>query len=245
MKCKSFFNNVLKELFPKNYTCDVCGRETFGSNLCPDCTGKVELNDGNTCPVCGRKTFRPEICMQCKSKPPLFKKAVSAYVYGEGVTVLISKFKNGSPYLKELFADKIAEKLVGFPEIDCIVYVPSTRRALIKRGYNQGRILASALSKRIQRPVIYGAIKRVKQVRMQKGLTGGQRIENVKGAFKVKKKLYIKGKRMLVVDDVMTTGATVEEISRILLMKGAGNVFVATAASVEYKPPEKQSVKGG
>ena len=245
MQGKSFFGKIFKELFPKNYTCDICGRETFEGNFCSSCLPTVKYNDGDVCPVCGRKTFRPEICMECKSKPPLFKKAVSAFLYENGVTVLISKFKNGKPYLKKFFADKIAQKLVTLPEIDCIVYIPLTRLSFVKRGYNQGRLLASALSKRIQKPVIYGAIKRVKQSRMQKGLTGKQRIENVKGAFKVVKKDRIKGKRVLIVDDVMTTGATVGEITRILLRAKAKEVFVATVASVEYLAPEKRREHNG
>lgn len=198
------------------------------------------LNDKNTCPVCGRKTFRPEICMECKSKPPLFKKAVSAFVYEKGVTVLISKFKKDKPYLKNYFAEKLAECLVGFPEIDCIVYVPVTPLSAIKRGYNQSRLLAAALSKRIQTPVIYGAIKIVKKTRVQKGLTGKKRIENVKGAFKIKKRKEINGKSVLLVDDVMTTGATVNEISRVLLKAGAAKVYVATVASVEYQNTVKK-----
>ena len=181
--------------------------------------------------------------MECKSKPPLFKKAVSVFVYENGATVLISKFKNGKPYLKELFADKIAEKLVGFPEIDCIVYVPLTTLSLIKRGYNQSRLLATSLSKRVQTPVVYGALKRVKQARAQKGLTREQRTENVKGVFKIQKRKEIKDKSVLLVDDVMTTGSTVNEISRLLLSAGAKEVYVATVASVEYLSAEKKREK--
>lgn len=177
--------------------------------------------------------------MQCKSKPPLFKKAVSAFLYEDGVTVLISKFKNGRPYLKELFADKISVCLVGFPEIDCITYVPLTKKSAYKRGYNQSKLLAKSLSKRIQTPLLCGAIKRIKSGKAQKGLTGKQRIENVKGAFKIVKRDKFKDKNVLLVDDILTTGSTVNEISRILLKAGAKTVYVATVASVEYKPPEK------
>lgn len=181
--------------------------------------------------------------MQCKSKPPLFKKAVSAYLYEDGVTVLISKFKNGRPHLNELFADKIAERLIGFPEIDCITYVPLTKKSAYRRGYNQSKLLAKALSKRIQTPAVYGAIKRVKSGRAQKGLTQAERVENVKGAFKIVKRDKFRGKNVLLVDDVLTTGSTVNEICRILLKAGTKTVYVATAASVEYKPPEKPNLE--
>ena len=244
MKGRTFFNTIFKELFPKDNTCDICGAESFGCNLCRDCISKVRLNDGNVCPICGRKTFRPEICMECKSKPPLFKKAVSAYLYEDGVTVLISKFKNGKPHLKELFADKIAERLVGFPEFDCITYVPLTKKSLYRRGYNQSRLLAVALSKRVCTPVIYGAIKRIKSGSAQKGLTGKQRVENVKNAFKVVKRDAVKGKKVLLVDDILTTGSTANEICRILLNAGALTAYVATVASVEYKTAEMRRQQG-
>ena len=241
---KLVLNKFFKELFPENYTCDICGAETFRGNFCADCLPKVTYNNKHTCPVCGRKTSRDEICMECKSKPPLFKKAVSAFVYENGVTILISKFKNGNPYLKEFFADKLAERLIGFSQIDCIVYVPLTRLSAVKRGYNQSRLLASSLSGRVQTPVLHGAIKRVKRGRVQKGLTQKERVENVKGAFKIAKRKEIKGKSVLLVDDVMTTGSTVNEVSRILLSAGAKEVFVATVASVEYLTPEKRLEKG-
>lgn len=241
---KSFFNKIFKALFPENYTCDICGTEIFRGNFCADCLKTITFNDRHICPVCGRKTLRDEICMECKQKPPLFKKAVSAFVYENGAIILISKFKSGKPYLKEFFADKLAQSLVGFPEIDCIVYVPLTKLSLIKRGYNQSRLLASSLSVRVQTPVLYNAIKRVKRGRAQKGLTQKERVENVKGAFKVTKRNEIKGKSVLLIDDVMTTGSTVNEVSRILLKAGAAKVYVATVASVEYLTPEKQLKKG-
>ncbi len=240
---KTFLGKIVKELFPEDYTCDICGAETFGDNLCADCLEKVTFNNKNTCPVCGRKTSRPEICMECKSKPPLYKKAVSPFVYENGVTVLVYKFKNGKPYLKNFFADKIAETLVGFPKIDCMVYVPLARLSAIKRGYNQSKLLATCLSKRILTPVIKNAIVRVKSAHAQKRLSVKQRKDNVKGAFKVNKREEIKGKSVLIVDDVMTTGSTVDELSRILIAAGAKKVYVATVASVEYLPPDKQKNK--
>ena len=157
-------------------------------------------------------------------------------MYEDGVIVLISKFKNGKPHLKELFADKIAERLIGFPEIDCITYVPLTKKSAFGRGYNQSKLLAKALSKRVKTPAVCGAIKRIKGGKAQKGLTQKERTENVKGAFKVVNRAVFKDKNVLLVDDILTTGSTVNEICRILLKAGAKAVYVATVASVEYKP---------
>ena len=83
-------------LFPDNFTCDICGIETFETNVCDECLKTIEFNNKTTCPVCGRKTVRAEICYECKAQAPLFKKGVSALIYRDGAAVLIKKFKNGN-----------------------------------------------------------------------------------------------------------------------------------------------------
>ena len=224
-------------MFPDKFTCDICGVETFGTNLCPDCLKTVSFNDFAVCPVCGRKTFRPEICLECKAQPPPYKRGVSALVYENGGAVLISKFKRGSAYLKEYFADLIAAKLRDFPRLDCIIYVPMTEKSKKSRGYNQTELLARALSERINVPVLLGAAVKIKQTAEQKNLSAKERIENLKGCFKIAEREKLAGKRVLVLDDVLTTGATAAELCRTALAAGAAEVYFACAASVEYKQP--------
>ena len=228
--------NLIKEIFfPEDFTCDICGVETFGDNLCPQCKSTVIFNDKNTCPYCGRKTVRPEICLECKEKPPLYRKAVSAVVYGEGGAKLIHKFKNGYGYLKDFFAAQIAEKIKNLPQPDFIVYVPMSKKSRKRRGYNQTELLAHALSEITGIPAEDGIIVKIKETREQKGLSRKERAENLKGCFKVEKASEIKGKKVLLVDDVLTTGATAEAITEKLLKAGADSVYLATVASVEYK----------
>ncbi len=227
----------LKEnIFPSNLTCDVCGTEIFdGENICPDCKKTVTVNDGATCPVCGRKTFRPEICLECKEQVPKFARAVSALVYDEGAVALVAKFKKGGAYLKDYFAELLCGKLSELPAFDRIVYVPLTKKSERIRGYNQSSLLAKAISVRTGIPVIEGALKKVKATVEQKNLSKSERTKNLKGSFKAEKRSAIKDKRLLLVDDVLTTGATADEACRILLAAGAAKVFLATATSVEYK----------
>lgn len=232
---KGLVKNIREVFFPSDYTCDICGIETFGTNLCADCLKKVTFNNGATCPVCGRKTVRPEICLECKAQAPKFKQAVSPLVYEDGGIILIGKFKNGNGYLKEYFADLIEKKLIGFPEIDCVVSVPCTKKSKRKRGYDQTELLAKALSERVETPYIKGAIVKIKDTPVQKGLTQKERKENVNGAYKAAKPNELKDKSVLVVDDVLTTGATADEMCKVILKAGASRVYLATAASVEYK----------
>ena len=97
--------------------------------------------------------------MECKARVPLFKKAVSPLVYEGGSTVLIAKFKNGEGYLKEYFADLIAKKLTEFNELNCITFVPMTKDAVRARGYNQAELLAKAVSKRLDLPLVSAVVK--------------------------------------------------------------------------------------
>ncbi len=232
---KKIRNTLRDVLFPLNYTCDLCGREVFGTNLCADCAKTVTFNNKTTCPVCGRKTVRAEICLECKSSPPKYKRAVSAIVYEGGGIRLVADFKNGKAYLKEFFADRLAEKLNRLPPPDCIVYVPMTKKSLNARGYNQTKLLAKAVSKRTGTPVIYDAVQKVKDTAAQKGLTHRERRENLKGAFKAVKRESLAGKSVLVIDDVLTTGATADEVCSAILKAGAAQVYFASVASVEYK----------
>lgn len=234
-KLKDFLGAVGDSLFPRSFTCDICGRETFGANLCPDCAETVIFNDGATCPVCGRKTARPEICLECKDSAPLYKRAFSAIVYDGGGKILMSKFKSGNGYLKEFFADRLAEKLKDFHEADCIIAVPMTEKSVRDRGYNQSALLAESLSERIKIPVIENAAVKIKPTAQQKQLTKKERAENLESCFKIPDRTLVKGKNILIVDDVMTTGATAEALTKKLLGAGAKNVYVATVMSVEFR----------
>lgn len=230
-----FLKTVRDALFPADLTCDICGRETFGTNICEDCSKTLTFNDKEICPVCGRRTARSEFCFECKDEPPLFEMAVSAFVYKGGAAQLIKKFKQGNGYLKKYLAEAIIKSLKDFPEFDCIVCVPMTRRSELKRGFNQSALLAKELSERVGKPYVTGAVEKRKETGEQKALTRKERSKNLSGCFRVVKREEIKGKHVLVVDDILTTGATANEMARALLKSGAKEVYLATAASVEYK----------
>lgn len=222
-------------IFPENYTCELCGTEIFKGRLCKDCSDGLEENDGATCPVCGRKTAVNEICMECKAHLPEFKRAVSALCYGGASAALIAKFKNGSAYLSGYFAELLKPKTDLLPPADGIVYVPMTAKALKRRGYNQSRLLAESLSKATGAPVLKDALIKTKETADQKSLDRAERLKNLSDCFKADKKL-VSGKRILIVDDVMTTGATLDAVAFKLKKAGAKEVFAATAASVTYTP---------
>ena len=222
------------KIFPENFTCELCGREIFdGGRLCGDCAKTVTFNDKNTCPVCGRRTATNALCIECKALAPKYKKAVSAIVYGDGGALLISKFKDGKAYLKDYFAELLAPKCSEF-KVDGICYVPMTKSDERRRGYNQAKLLAKSLSAKLGVPLLDGAIVKIKRTYAQKTLTFDERKENLRSSFKADRSI-VKGKKLLLVDDVMTSGATADVVCTELLKRGAAQVYFATAASVEYK----------
>ncbi|MDE7439478.1 MAG: ComF family protein [Clostridia bacterium] len=234
---------IKENLFPLGFTCDACGIETFGSNLCPDCLKKTTFNDKCCCPICGRKTVRYEICIECKAKPPLFEIAVSPLIYEGTAVKLIYKFKNGDAYLKDYFADLIVKKLADTnAEIDYVTFVPMTKKAERKRGYNQARLLAESISERLNIPLV-SVIEKIKDTSEQKSLSGKERAKNLAGSFKAQSGRPLLDKNVLLVDDILTTGATADAVCYKLFTTGVTKVFLATVASVEYKPLTKENKK--
>lgn len=230
-----FFGRLLDIFFPEDFTCDICGREVFGGErFCKTCKPTVIFNDGETCPVCGRKTRVSELCMECKSFAPSFDKAVSAFVYDGGVKKLVVGYKNGKSYLKEYFADRLYEKCKAFTDIDCVCYIPMLPAAQRKRGYNQAQLLAAALSKRLGVPLLKDGLVKTKKTDQQKFLTKKERLLNLTGSMRADANL-VKGKTILLVDDVLTTGATAEAATVELKRRGAVKVYFAAVASVELK----------
>lgn len=221
-------------LFPKNYTCEVCGIEIFEGRLCKKCAKSVQINDGITCPICGRRTQVNDVCLECSAHSPAFKKAVSALVYKDGAVALVLKYKNGNGYLKEYFAELLAPKCAQFEDADAICYVPMTQKAHRKRGFNQAELIAYELEKRLNLPVLDNALIKIKETPEQKKLTRAERAHNLKGCFKADKSV-VEGRTLILVDDVLTTGATAEAAIAQLKKCGAKQVYFATVASVEYE----------
>ena len=228
-------NKPLKDsLFPERFTCHICGVEIFEGDLCADCLKVTVFNDGTRCPVCGRKTKSEGICLECKANMPVCKRAVSALSYEGGGGELVTRFKNGSPYLARYLSRLVAEKIKELPAVDCIVYVPMTAKAGRKRGYNQSKLLAEGVSAICATPVLYGAVEKIAETPDQKGLTRTERLNNLKDCFRADREA-VKGKTVLIIDDVMTTGSTLDSLAQALKKAGAVEVFAATAASVEFQ----------
>lgn len=235
---REFWQNLKRfaseNFFPEKFRCLLCDVEIFEGELCADCLKSLRLNDSTTCPKCGRKTAKSEICIECKAHLPAYDRAFSPLVYEDGSAALVGAFKNGRPYIAKYLSDFMVEKINGISKVDGIVYVPVSDRALYKRGYNHSKLLAEAASAATRIPVLCDAVVKIKETPDQKDLSRARRLKNLLGCFKADA-VAVKGKTIVVIDDVMTTGGTADSIAQTLKNAGAGAVFVITAASVEYK----------
>ncbi|MBQ8726498.1 MAG: ComF family protein [Clostridia bacterium] len=228
----------LKSIFySRKLTCSVCRRENFSDRtVCDECFATLPFNGESICGHCGRATPYPaEYCDYCKNKESFIDLARSVYDYEQPIKGLIHRFKyDGEKYLAEEFAlemNKIFTKSMGF--VDCVAFVPSTDKKLKERGYNQSRVLAEEFSKLTEIPLI-DAVQKIKETESQVGLSVKERKENLKGCFKVVEKAEVKGKTVLIVDDVMTTGSTLETLAEKLKKAGAIKVLALTVASVSF-----------
>ena len=238
---EKFLQKVRRKLASDGYTCDACGAEVFSyptPRLCAECQTSIVYNDGHTCEKCGRPTRVAGVCSTCKETAPAFEKVAAPLAYHEYTALLINRFKGGKRYLSYYFAEEMQTALPRLPQGEYILLpVPLTKKKRALRGYNQAEELALHLSALTGFPVHANLLEKKKDSE-QKHLSAKERRERVAGAYRLTERKFCKGKDFLIIDDVMTSGATIAEIASILLRAGARSVCGLCVASV----PEKDFV---
>lgn len=214
----------LLDLFYPN-RCPLCERITkYDELICDKCLKEIKTTD-NFCPKCGFS------CCECDNNK-YYDKAFSAGIYdGKLRDALLRLKKTKNNELIEFFACQISNKLKG-TEFDCIVFVPMTSKRKRKSGFNQAYELAKGLSKELGIPMIKNALIKVKDYSHHE-LSSMKRADAVKGAFSKTDTVDINGKNIILVDDIMTTGSTVNECSRILKEMGASFIAAVSVAKTE------------
>jgi ComF family protein len=173
------------------------------------------------------------VCDNCKKVDYHFDAAKSAFIYEEPVVGLVLRLKyNAEADVASMVLPFLVDALPAAAP-DIIVPVPLTPKRAKQRGYNQALLLANGLSKKLEIPVAE-PLARVKETVAQKNMTLKQRQENLSNAFEVRDKSQVKGKCVLLVDDVLTTGTTASECAKVLKRAGAKKVFVLTIATTKY-----------
>ena len=241
---KKIGDKIREFFFSKGYTCDACDGEIFDyptHRLCKTCEEKMWANEGKTCIKCGRNTRADGVCLTCKSHLPHFTKGFSPFVYRGESAALINRVKNGNPVLAAYFGEQMAAYFLrskeGAEGNFLILPVPLTERRKRERGYNQAEELAYFLRKTLRGAGVkaeYRAdvLQKRKDTPPQKEMKIGERAKNVEGAYHVHLRTICRGKTILLVDDIMTTGATGSECAARLLAAGAKKVYFLCAASL-------------
>lgn len=239
-------SGVLGRLFP--CICVLCGqRSARDVDLCRECEEALDVNAG-ACPRCAAPFAAPRdaaasedatgVCGTCLASPPPWRRTVAPFAYSAPLSRIVTGLKSGNgllearvlgalllPFVRQRYADE------ALPE--ALLPVPMTWRRRWQRGYNQAELLGRELGRALERPQLRNRLVRVKHAPPQRSLPRAARLRNLRGAFRVKGPLG--ARRVALVDDVTTTGATVRAAASALLAAGASEVDVWTVAKTAAK----------
>jgi len=239
--------NLLSQLIDIIYPprCHICGRflsadedRASSHHLCDDCLGALTPITHPICTVCGlpfsTSKGQDHPCENCLRKKPRYDSVRAPYLYSGPLMEAIQRFKYSSETqltssLGTLLS-AFAKELVPNPQDFLTVPVPLHTRRLRQRGFNQSLLLAKVVATDLGTQLDYRSLIRIRHTRAQTGLRKEERRKNVKDAFSVTYPGIIKGRKILLVDDVFTTGYTLNECARSLKKSGATVVMCLTLA---------------
>ena len=221
---KILFDTFLELLYPEKGICFICdkydkdiGKEDY---ICEECRKKLEFVDKNNYIKSGHHFEKAIATLKYKG---IIKKAIYKYKYGK------------KAYMYKAFGNLLVQTMKRHKEIefDFVVPVPLHRSRMIDRGFNQSELLAKYISKYYNIPLNTKNLIRKRKTKAQNKLNGIERQNNIKDAFATKNGQIFKGKRILLIDDIYTTGITVDECSKVLLQSGSKGVVVLTLATAK------------
>jgi len=252
----SFLRSLFHRLFPAR--CIVCqraveydevGHEKTGrlsSDICADCLDAMPRNE-HCCPRCAVPLVsdystgghsNEVLCGHCIRQPPAFDYSYSLFRYEGSIVSLIHQLKFSQKIgharsLGSLLAETGTEYTNKYGMPDGLLPVPLHRRRLRQRGFNQSSELACSLAKTWSRPIMFDEVERERKTESQTGLNASQRKKNIRGAFRLTGEVTYD--HVLIIDDVVTTGSTVNELASLLKKAGVKQVGVLSLARAPMK----------
>lgn len=235
MGCLILKLRILKEivcelLYPPR--CPICDSvlQFRAEKCCSVCSKSLPRVTGSVCMKCGKPVWDEtrEYCEDCRKQVHSFDAGRAAFTYSGGVRRAVYRMKseNRRDYV-DFFAEAVAGALkphLKYWKPDVILSVPMHPSRKRKRGYNQSELLAQRISVLTGIPAEFGLVRCIRKTGAQKNLGRRDRMQNLRGSFQMCKRLT-EGMNVLIVDDVYTTGSTVDEMSRILKQNGASHVY--------------------
>jgi ComF family protein len=204
------------------------------SAFCPRCTETLLWSEPPRCTCCAIPydgVGQDHLCLSCQLKPPPYLKIHAPLLYGGAAAEALLRFKYGpTPQLAKPLGDILLQVKNEIGPADIVIPIPLHPKRLRERQFNQSALLAMSFSKAIHTPLSTGILRRIKNTPAQAGLGRSERLANQKDAFGMKNSCQIKGKQILLVDDVITTTATVLQATRILMAGGARSVEIVAFA---------------
>ena len=233
------FKALLDIVFPP--LCHACKEfipDAGDLHLCTRCRGEVHDVSSPLCTICGIPFATPggidHVCGACLAIHPRFAAARAAVLFDGVARDLIHRFKyDRKVHLARPLSLLVQEALTSFTTslaADLLIPVPLHRRRLRERGFNQAVLLGRTLAKAWNIPLNVDTLKRTRWTEPQVTLSAAEREANVRGAFALAEPAAVRGRKIILLDDVYTTGSTVAECSRVLRKAGADEIYVITVA---------------
>ena len=247
--CKRLFKKADSIVFPSRIKCLGCGTDLPKEQdieFCDKCLKQIEkIPNDKCCKLCGTSLKAPNICPHCKENKRDFDIARSVCKYNDFMASLIAKYKyHNHPYMSFTFGNMLTEKFKKLNwNVDFVVPVPITKKRQKQRGFNQAKLIADVCSKNTNIAVLDNVLIKQTETSHQADLDYEERQQNILGTFKVADKKQIAGKNILVIDDVLTTGATTSACAKALKKSKANQVFVLAVASTSYFDKEAKKPK--
>jgi len=214
-------HNFVQQRFAQ--ACFLCAARSQAGLLCPGCHADLARLSVERCPVCAQPTPAGAVCGACLKRPPAFDRTVAVYRYAFPASVLVQQLKYGGQLaLAPWLADQLAAELAGADRPDCIIPMPLHKNRLKERGFNQAALIAKRLADRLAVPLALHACGRVRDTRPQVEMPFAARHGNMRNAFVCD--LDLTGQRVALVDDVMTSGASLDELAKEVKRAGASEV---------------------
>lgn len=227
---------VLQLLYPRR--CPICDDivRPFGEKICCACLQKLKVIGPNFCLCCGKKLLiQGEKCSDCKGREHVFERGRALYSY-ESVALSVYRFKyGGRREYGQFYGEQMADFLGDFikrVKPDGLIPIPLHKKRLSDRGYNQAEILARVIGKRLNIPVYTRILARKKNTAPLKYENPIERQNNLKNAF-IMLQNDVKLKRVVIVDDIYTTGSTMDAAARTLKSRGVTEVYFVALAGGE------------